>query len=76
MVDKYKLTLSALKTLLTEIEQTEYVPVVDECIEKWETEKDLDMIRREFEKNGRFADFSISSKTARTPEIGFWSAQV
>lgn len=75
-MDKYILTLSALKILLGGLEKNKYIPVVDECISKYESENDVDMIRREFSGKGRFADFTISSKTAATPEISFWSAQV
>ncbi len=75
-MDLYTLTLKAVRAVLEEIGQDAYLPVVDECINKWEKDGDCDSFRQEFEKGGRFADFKISSKTARTPEIGFWSAQV
>lgn len=75
-MDLYTLTLKAIRTLLVEIDKTDYVPVVDECIDKWENEKNCDMFRKEFDKNGRFGDFRIDSRAADTPAKGFWAAQV
>lgn len=75
-MDLYTLTLRSLRTLLEEIGQNDYVPIIDECIEKWEKENNCEMLRKEFNAGGRFADFAISSKTAATPEKSFWAAQV
>ena len=75
-MDLYTMTLRGIKTLLAEINMNDYIPVIDECIEKWENEKNCEMLRREFDKGGRLADFAISSKTAETPEKSFWAAQV
>ena len=44
-MDLYTLTLKAIRTLLVEIDKTDYVPVVDECIDKWENEKNDIVIR-------------------------------
>lgn len=75
-MDLYTMTLKAVGTLLTEINKEDYLPIIDECIDKWENNKDCDMFRREFDKNGRFGDFRIDTRTTETPEKGFWAAQV
>ena len=38
-MDLYTMTLRGIKTLLAEINMNDYIPVIDECIEKWENEK-------------------------------------
>ena len=75
-MDLFVRTLKGVRALLEEINKKDYIPVVDECIGKWENEKDCDAFRREFLPKGRFGDFRIDSRTAATPAQGFWAAQV
>ncbi len=74
-MEMYGMTLNAIKTLLTDIRMTKYADIVDECIDKWESEKNVDMFRLEFDPKGRFSDFRIDGQTLETPEKGFWTAQ-
>ena len=75
-MDLYTLTLKGIIALLESIDKKSYIPVVEVCIEKWENEKDTDLFRREFDKDGRFGDFRIDSRTTDTPQKGFWAAQM
>lgn len=75
-MDLYTLTLKGVIALLESIDKKSYIPVVEDCIEKWEKEKNCDLFRQEFDKKGRFGDFRIDSRTADTPQKGFWAAQV
>ena len=74
-MELYGLTLNAIKTLLTDIGMKKYADIVGECIDKWESEKNVDMFRLEFNPKGRFADFRIDGQTMGTPEKGLWTAQ-
>lgn len=75
-MDYYSITLNAIRKLLLKVGKDKYADVVSECIEKWETEKDCDMFRREFDKNGRFADFRLDSSNISDPEKGLWTGQL
>ena len=41
-MDLYTLTLKGIIALLESIDKKSYIPVVEECIEKWENEKDTE----------------------------------
>ncbi len=74
-LEYYSLTLKGIKYLLYSIGMNNYGDVVQECIEKWEKEKDVDMFKNEFAPGGGFSDFRITGKNIPDPEKGLWTAQ-
>lgn len=75
-MDFYLMTLSAIQKLLADIDKKEYAYVVGECIENWKNKGDSTMFGKEFDKNGRFADFRLDSTSISDFEKGFWTGQV
>ena len=74
-MDYYSLTLGALKMLLEEINKTSEAAVVEECIEKWQNDKNCTMLGREFAAGGRMAQFRIDGTSVKDPVTGFWTGQ-
>ena len=74
-MEYYSLTLKGIRYLLCSIGMDNYGDVVQECIEKWETEKNSDMFKNEFAPGGRFSDFRMTGKNIPDPEKGLWTAQ-
>ena len=75
-MDRYTLVLEALKHLLIIAEKEKYAGIVDDCIAAWHDRKDPTMLKKEFEKNGRFSDFVLDSTTVTDPEKGLWLGQL
>lgn len=75
-MDLYSVTLKGLEKLLSASGKKAEAEVISECIEKWETSGDSDMLRKEFEPTGRLAGFRLDSSNIDDPVKGFWTARM
>lgn len=73
-MDYYFMTLSAVKKLFKDLSLDKYADFVEDCIRKWESEKDSTAFKKLFDANGPFENFRIDTKLIPDVEKCFWTA--
>lgn len=72
----YKITLEGMKKLLNDCNKTSYADIIEYCIEKWDTKKDITFFLSSFSENGAFKNFKFEKNDISSAEKFFWTKQL
>ena len=72
----YETTLRGMKKILDTFHEDKYADIVENCISKWQSDKDVMCMLNEFADNGRFRTFKFKPTDFSSVEQAFWTNQL
>lgn len=72
----YEATLKGMKKLLGDFNEDKYAEIVESCLKKWQSDKDVECMLSEFSDTGRFRAFKFRPADFSSPEQALWTNQL
>lgn len=72
----YETTLKGMKKVLDEFNEDYYSGIVEKCIAKWQSDKNVTCMLEEFSDNGRFRTFKFKPSDFSSAEQALWTNQL
>jgi len=72
----YETSLRGMKKILDIFHEDGYADIVENCISKWQSDKDVMCMLNEFGDNGRFRAFKFRPTDFSSAEQAFWTNQL
>lgn len=75
-MDFYKITLQGMKKFLNDCNKTHYADIIENCINKWDKNQNVDCLINEFSATGAFNSFELNPSDFQDDEKFYWSEQL
>ncbi len=72
----YETTLKGMKKLLSDFNEDKYAEIVESCLKKWQSDKDVQCMLSEFSDTGRFRTFKFKPEDFSSAEQALWTNQL